>query len=95
MRKQREELQRPHGRAEAALVRGGPQGMYWQAADGLVVRVAAPEREPADRAGPPKAGGGEPPPKVYAQHAVRDAPGVVGPAGLAIALWMRLFAEVA
>src|SRR4029453_7640833 len=36
---------------------------------------------------------GEPPPKVYQQHVVREAPGVVGPVGLAIALWMRLFAE--
>lgn len=91
MKRYQQEWQRPHGRRDAALVREGREGTYWQAADGLVVRVAMPERARLRAA----AGPDEPRPKTYPPHAVRDAPGVVGPAGLAIALWMRLFAEVA
>ncbi|MDQ2962041.1 MAG: hypothetical protein M3R31_02610 [Pseudomonadota bacterium] len=30
-------------RHDLALVRAGREGTYWQAADGLVVRLAAPE----------------------------------------------------
>jgi len=38
-----EELARPRMRDDVALVRAGREGTYWQAADGLVVRLAAPE----------------------------------------------------
>jgi hypothetical protein len=38
-----EELARPRARDDLALVRAGREGTYWQAADGLVVRLAAPE----------------------------------------------------
>jgi hypothetical protein len=37
----------PRGREDLALVRGGRSGVWWQAPDGLTVRLAAPEREPA------------------------------------------------
>ena len=37
------ELARPRARNDLALVRAGREGTYWQAADGLVVRLAAPE----------------------------------------------------
>ena len=33
----------PRGREESALVRAGRGGTYWQAADGLIVRLATPE----------------------------------------------------
>ena len=36
---------RPGARGEWQLVRAGPDGTYWQGSDGLVVRVAAAERE--------------------------------------------------
>ncbi|HEY2967658.1 MAG TPA: hypothetical protein VGK75_04750 [Casimicrobiaceae bacterium] len=38
-----EELARPSVRDDLMLVRAGREGTYWQAADGLVVRLAAPE----------------------------------------------------
>jgi hypothetical protein len=38
-----EELQRPHRRDHYELIRGGREGLYWQAADGLIVRLAAAE----------------------------------------------------
>ena len=38
-----EELARPRARDDLALVRASREGTYWQAADGLVVRLAAPE----------------------------------------------------
>jgi uncharacterized protein YbaR (Trm112 family) len=38
-----EELARPRTRDDLALVRASREGTYWQAADGLVVRLAAPE----------------------------------------------------
>jgi hypothetical protein len=38
-----EDLARPRARDDVALVRAGREGTYWQAADGLVVRLAAPE----------------------------------------------------
>lgn len=40
-----EELERPYKRDDAELVRNGRHGTYWQAADGLIVRVAAGESE--------------------------------------------------
>jgi hypothetical protein len=39
------ELAPPRTRHDLALVRGGREGTYWQAADGLIVRVAAGEAE--------------------------------------------------
>ncbi len=38
-----EEFQRPYGRERGELVRAGCEGTYWQAADGLIVRLAAAE----------------------------------------------------
>lgn len=38
-----EELQRPYGRDHYGLVPAGREGAYWQAADGLIVRLAAAE----------------------------------------------------
>ena len=40
-----EELAPPRARDDLALVRAGREGTYWQAKDGLIVRVAARERE--------------------------------------------------
>jgi len=37
------ELAPPRGRADLELVRDGREGTFWQAADGLIVRVAAVE----------------------------------------------------
>ena len=37
------QLERPRGRDDLELVRAGREGTYWQAADGLIVRVAAAE----------------------------------------------------
>jgi hypothetical protein len=45
------EVARPRGREDSTLVRSSREGTYWQAADGLVVRVAAGEaREEAEAA---------------------------------------------
>ena len=38
---------RPYGFRDFEFVRAGPDGTYWQAADGMVVRVAAVERRRA------------------------------------------------
>jgi hypothetical protein len=43
-----EELRRPYGREHWELVRAGREGAYWQAPDGLIVRVAGAEAECAD-----------------------------------------------
>ena len=40
-----EELMPPRARDDLSLVRAGRDGTYWQAADGLIVRVAAREAE--------------------------------------------------
>jgi hypothetical protein len=40
-----EELAPPRARDDLALVRAGREGTYWQAKDGLIVRVAARERD--------------------------------------------------
>ncbi len=37
---------RPHGRGEWEFVGAGRDGAYWLRSDGLMVRVAAAEREP-------------------------------------------------
>jgi len=34
---------RPRGRDDLALVRGGREGTYWRAQDGLIVRLAGAE----------------------------------------------------
>jgi len=89
MSKRWQQWKPPHGRDDAAFVRGGREGMYWQAGDGLMVRVAAPERVMVARdepSGPVQA------PARQAQH---EAAGAVGPAGLVVALWVRLFAPSA
>jgi len=39
------DLVRPRARDDLELVRGGREGTYWQAADGLIVRLATPESE--------------------------------------------------
>jgi hypothetical protein len=38
-----QELEPPRARDDLELVRDGREGTYWQAADGLIVRVAAAE----------------------------------------------------
>jgi len=43
MTKLLEELERPRGREDSRLVRSGREGTYWQAADGLIVRLTAAE----------------------------------------------------
>jgi hypothetical protein len=43
MKRERKEYRRPYGRGHYELHRGGA-GVYWQAGDGVVVRLAAPER---------------------------------------------------
>jgi hypothetical protein len=45
MTRQLEALSPPRVRDDLALVRRGREGTYWQAADGLIVRVAAREAE--------------------------------------------------
>jgi hypothetical protein len=39
------ELLPPRTRDDMALVRAGREGTYWQAPDGLLVRLAAPETD--------------------------------------------------
>ena len=89
MTKRLMEWQQPHRHADAALVRSGPEGMYWQAGDGLVVHVAAPERAAVVRDEPHR------PQLAHQQEMQREVSGAVGPAGLAVALWVRLFAPAA
>lgn len=38
-----DELRRPYGREHWGLVKAGREGTYWQAADGLIVRLAVAE----------------------------------------------------
>ena len=38
-----ERLRRPYGREYWELIRSGKEGSYWQAADGLIVRLAEAE----------------------------------------------------
>jgi hypothetical protein len=87
MNRQMQQWQPPHGREDAALVRGGREGLYWQANDGLVVRVAAAERavDANDDVRRPE----------QVQQMQREVSGAIGPAGLAVALWVRLFAPAA
>ena len=41
-----EELRRPFDRTHYELINAGRDGMYWQAQDGLIVRLAASETVP-------------------------------------------------
>ena len=66
MKREKMSWARPHGIRDFVLVRAGPDGVYWQAADGMVVRVAAAEhrRAPArevDAADAPSEAGEMPP----------------------------------
>jgi hypothetical protein len=45
MRRERNEPARPHGGRVYELIRAGPDGSCWRAADGVEVRLAAAERE--------------------------------------------------
>jgi hypothetical protein len=100
--KQHAMMHPPYRRDDAQLVRGGESGMYWQVHDGMVVRLAAREDhrrylplEPRQLEACAPEGG-----VVYAaahdaaQAQRRDVP-TVGAVGLAMALWMRLFADTA
>jgi len=94
-------MQPPHRRDDASLVGGIGQGLYWQAGDGLIVRLAAREERrrqlAADQARleacAPEGG------IIHAPRAARPASrrrrDRIGAAGLAMALWMRLFADSA
>ena len=44
MKRERKEYRKPYGRGDYELHRGG-EGVYWQAANGLSVRVAAAEHQ--------------------------------------------------
>lgn len=46
MARRYEEPARPRARDDLELVRAGREGVWWQAADGMQVRLAAPEDEP-------------------------------------------------
>jgi hypothetical protein len=50
MTRQLKEPTRPLARADLVLVRASREGTYWQAADGLLVRLAAPENDRAAEA---------------------------------------------
>ena len=45
MRRERNEPARPYGGRAYELIRAGPEGSCWRAADGLEIRLAAAERE--------------------------------------------------
>jgi hypothetical protein len=45
MRRERNEPARPYGGRAYELIRAGPDGSCWRAADGVEVRLAAAERE--------------------------------------------------
>jgi hypothetical protein len=47
MKRAKEDFARPYGLRDFEFVRAGPDGAYWQRADGMVVRVAAAERDRA------------------------------------------------
>jgi hypothetical protein len=95
-------MKTPHRHDDASLVRHGGQGMYWQARDGMVVRLAAPEvrvhdvplEQRALEACAPEGGVVYAAARGPAQAVTRGQPRV-GAAGLAMALWMRLFADTA
>ena len=102
-------MEPPRHRDEARLVRAGREGVYWQADDGLRVRLASAERGgdrarrhgrsvacDHDEASAPEGA------LAFLVAAPRVAEGVAGraearvrAAGLLMALWMRLFADTA
>jgi hypothetical protein len=49
MKRAKEDFAMPYGFRDFEFVRAGPDGAYWQRADGMVVRMAAAE---GDRAPP-------------------------------------------
>lgn len=44
MKRAKEDFAEPYGLRDFEFVRAGPDGAYWQRADGMVVRMAAAER---------------------------------------------------
>lgn len=90
-------MEPPRRRDDAMLVRQGDRGTYWQAPDGMVVRVAAREDHPRYVPLQPRELEGCAPEGGVVYAAVREAAPAeaprVGAAGLAMALWMRLFAD--
>jgi hypothetical protein len=104
----REHLEPPRRCADATLVRG--RGLYWQGRDGMVVHLAAREdRRRATRIEPrlfeacaPEGGVVHAPRPAPARRRDERAPEPwrderprIGAAGLAMALWLRLFANSA
>ena len=47
MKRAKENFAEPYGLRGFEFVRAGPDGAYWQRADGMVVRMAAAERSSA------------------------------------------------
>jgi hypothetical protein len=47
MKRAKENFARPYGLRDFEFVRAGPDGAYWQRADGMVVRMAAAEGDRA------------------------------------------------
>jgi hypothetical protein len=43
MKRAKEDFARPYGLRDFEFVRAGPDGAYWQRADGMVVRLASAE----------------------------------------------------
>lgn len=98
--RQHEMMHPPHRHDDALLVRRGGRGMYWQARDGTVVQVAAREDVPRYVAPEPRTLEACAPEGGVVYAVPREAAGTaprdtrkVGAAGLAMALWMRLFAD--
>ena len=52
MKRKKSDFARPYVLRDFEFVRAGPEGAYWSGADGLVVRVAAPEPGRASDAEP-------------------------------------------
>jgi len=44
MKRAKADFAEPYGLRDFEFVRAGPEGAYWQRADGMVVRMAAAER---------------------------------------------------
>jgi hypothetical protein len=95
----RDFLEAPRRCADATLVRD--RGLYWRGRDGMIVHVAArEERRRATRVEPrlfeacaPEGGVVHAPRRAPAQR--RDERAPIGAAGLAMALWLKLFANSA
>jgi hypothetical protein len=95
----RHAIEPPRARPHAALMRHAREGIYWEGHDGLVVRVAARE-ERRRHPRPALVRVEDCAPEGGVVHAAariarpQCEPARVGAAGLAMALWMRLFAGV-